>query len=70
MLNYKIRNNEEVNNFFHSAQLAGHNVISVKGTPPRGAMYFDGDLIEHPVNIAWVNQTTGERINIEYVKVQ
>lgn len=66
MLNYKIQNEEELGIFFNDAISCGHAVLAIKGNPPKGAMYSDGELIKRPVNIAWVNQTTGERVEIVY----
>lgn len=43
-----------------------HDVFSIKGAPPEGATYSDGELITRPVNIAWRDGTTGEVFAIEY----
>lgn len=40
--------------------------ISIKGKPPKGATYLDGDLIERDVNIAWKCLDTGEVVDIIY----
>jgi hypothetical protein len=45
-----------------------HYLFSVKGPPPSGATYSDGDPIINPINIAWVDSETGERIDCVYAK--
>lgn len=40
--------------------------VSIKGDPPDGATYSDGDLIKHKVNVGWRNTRTGATINILY----
>lgn len=69
MLNYEIENKKEIDDFMNFARQAGHNISSVKGAAPDGAMYSDGELISRVVNVAWKNDFTGESININYKKV-
>lgn len=69
MLNFVIENKKELDDFMSFARRAGHNVSSVKGRAPEGAMYSDGELINMAVNVAWKNDFTGESINIKYKKV-
>ena len=61
-----IRNKAELNEWMNERRALGHDLVSLKGTPPKGAQYSDGDLIERPVNIAWQDVTTKEIFAIEY----
>ena len=62
----KMKNKDAVNNWIAERGRLGREVVSIKGKPPEGATYSDGDPIERDVNIAWQDTTTGEVINIEY----
>ena len=66
MYNYKIKNEKELNEFMCAAKTMGCNLFPIKGMPPPDAKYSDGSMCIRPVNIAWVNETTGERIDIYY----
>ena len=44
----------------------GRDLVSIKGPPPPGATYSDGELITRPVNVAWRDVATGETFPIEY----
>ena len=70
MKNYIIKNQAEISEFMSAAQTNGHVLFAVKGAPPVGAEYSDGDLIVNPVNVAWLNKTTCESIEIQYSKRQ
>ncbi len=62
----EIENQEELNDWFHQCYVRGHNCTSIQGPPPEGATYYDGELIMFNVNVAWVDTTTDERIDIKY----
>lgn len=48
------------------SQHFGNHLVGVKGKPPEGATYSDGNLIERDVNVAWKCLDTGEIIDIIY----
>lgn len=66
MLNYEVANKADVDAFINSAMVNCQSLIAIKGKAPHGAMYLDGDLITHPVNVGWVNESTSESIDIFY----
>lgn len=59
-----IKNQKEVDLFFN--QHFGMDCISIKGKPPEGATYSDGDLIERDINVGWKCLETGETVDIIY----
>lgn len=61
-----IANKETLDAWLNERRKMGRDVFSIKGTPPEGATYSDGELITRPVNIAWRDGTTGEVFAIEY----
>ena len=61
-----IANNEQLDAWLNERRMMGRDVFSIKGTPPEGATYSDGELIIMPVNIAWQDGTTMEIFTIEY----
>lgn len=46
------------------------DVVSIKGSPPLGATYGDGELIQRPVNIAWKDTVSGEVFTIKYKEIK
>ena len=69
MFNYKIANSKELHEFLKLAKHCGHDCFAVKGNPPKDAVYSDGDKVARPINVAWVNDFTGERLDIKYSKL-
>jgi hypothetical protein len=61
-----IRNGETLDRWMNERRQLGHDIFAIKGPPPEGSTYDDGDLITRPVNIAWRDGTTGEIFAIEY----
>jgi hypothetical protein len=68
MARLKMLNAMEVEFWLHERRRMGRDTFSIKGQPPIGATYSDGDPIINPINIAWVDSETGERINCVYAK--
>lgn len=66
MQNYEIANNAEVDAFILHSVAQNQNASAIKGNAPPGARYSDGELITNPVNVAWVNDVTGEHIDVIY----
>lgn len=64
MNNYRIKNKDRLDKWLWDHRHSG--LRSVKGPPPTGATYFDGELIKRPMNVAWVDIVTGERFDMEY----
>jgi hypothetical protein len=64
MPNFRIVNNDELSDFFHRNR--NNSCYSVKGIPPAGMTYSDGDLVEGDINVAWVCKETAERIDLTY----
>lgn len=62
----KIQNNKELNDWMNARKK--HDLVAVKGQPPEGMTYSDGDPVLNPVNVAWVDTITNERFDIIYVK--
>lgn len=52
--------------WFGERRRLGHDVTAIKGPPPEGATYEDGELITRLVNIGWKDAVTGEVFQIEY----
>lgn len=66
MQNYEIANKAEIDAFILHSVAQNQNTSSIKGNPPPGARYSDGELITRLVNVAWVNDVTGEQIDVIY----
>lgn len=45
-----------------------NGIKSIKGVAPLGATYEDGEAIRRQINIAFVDQSTGDYFLIEYKK--
>lgn|GEM_PF-6963758 len=60
-----IANKPALDAWLHKRRLSGLTCCGIKGPPPEGMTYTDGDPVIRPVNIAWVDET-GERIDIIY----
>ena len=61
-----IANNDQLTAWLNERRKMGRDVFSIKGYPPKGATYDNGEPISRPVNIAWQDNTTGEVFAIEY----
>mgnify|MGYP000226896949 FL=1 len=61
-----IANKKQLDAWLNERRKMGRDVFSLKGTPPEGSTYGDGELIVRPVNIAWRDSITGEVFAIEY----
>ena len=57
-------NKQEVDLFMD--QHWGKDLVAIKGNPPEGATYSDGDLIVNKINIGWKCPETGEKVDIIY----
>ncbi len=66
MDNLNIVNNEQFSKWAEERRKLGHAMIAIKGKAPDGAKYSDGDPIEMPVNVAWMDGITGEVFALEY----
>lgn len=62
----EIKNRDALRAFFEKARKANQDCHSIKGRPPKGATYHDGNPILNDVNVAWENMETGEIFQIEY----
>lgn len=62
-----IVNTKEVDAFIKDVVMKGGYVVSVKGKAPEG-VYSDcsEELVTWPVNVAWVDPATGNRVEIVY----
>lgn len=63
-----ITNDEQLSAWMNERMKIGRGMRAIKGPPPDGATYDDGDPIVNPVNIAWEDMETGEVFDIEYAK--
>lgn len=61
-----ITNKVELDAFLNKAKEVGHICRGVKGRPPKGMTYSDGELIKNDINVAWEDTTTGEICEIIY----
>lgn len=61
-----IKNKAELDVWLNARMCLGHGFSAIKGAPPHGATYDDGDPIMHDVNVAWIDDVTGERFDIVY----
>ena len=62
----RIMNSEQINEFCWSVTQAGHVATAIKGDPPVGMKYSDGETVYNPVNIGWECKETGESIDVIY----
>ena len=62
----KMANRDKLDQWMNERRTMGRDMRAIKGLPPEGSTYSDGELITHPVNIAWEDTTTGEVFAIEY----
>jgi hypothetical protein len=65
-MNLTIENTEQLNKWLDERRKMERDVFSIKGEPPEGATYEDGELITRPVNIAWQDGFSGEIFPIKY----
>ena len=63
-----ITNKPALDDWMNERRKMGRDLKSIKGNPPTGATYSDGDPIERPVNVAWQDVKTGELFAIEYAQ--
>lgn len=68
MLNYEIGNQKEVDKFFEYARENNLQCYAIKGEPPKGAKYEDGDLVTRNINIGWEMSYTGYQVYFHYVE--
>ena len=61
-----IKNKSQLDAWIAKAIANGHRLESIKGTAPQGATYDDGDLIVQPINVAWLDNDSGEVFEIHY----
>lgn len=61
-----ILNRPELDTWINNQRRMGCDLVSVKGKPPKGSTYSDGEPITKLVNIAWKNVQTGETMEIVY----
>lgn len=64
----EITNSDGLNRWINERREMGRAIVAIKGPPPVGATYSDGQLITNPVNIAWKDCTSGEVYAIEYAQ--
>lgn len=62
----KMANRDKLDQWMNERRTMGRDMRAIKGLPPEGSTYSDGELITRPVNIAWEDTTTGEVFAIEY----
>ena len=61
-----VKNQMELTAWIQRRMALGHDMMAIKGTPPIGATYADGELIVRPVNIRWRDITSEEVFDIDY----
>lgn len=61
-----ISNDEELTKWMGKQRVAGRAITAIKGPPPEGATYEDGEPITRPVNVAWKCIETGEVCEVRY----
>lgn len=61
-----IRNKKELDKWIIDRVNKGHSVFGIKGPPPPGMTYSDGDPITGQVNVAWRCPETEEVMEIVY----
>ncbi len=62
----RIKNHEEFIAFMHEVTRKFQTATAIKGPAPKDATYSNGVPINHPINVAWVCDQTGERFDIIY----
>lgn len=66
-MNLKLKNSQSIDQWiFHHAQELGHVVVAVKGPHPEGYIDEEGEIPTYPLNTAWVDTATDERIDAEW----
>lgn len=63
----QIANKEALDAWLNERRELGHDVFSVKGPAPNGALYSDGTPIAGHINAAWRDGTTGEIFTLLYL---
>ncbi len=60
-------NTKKINTFIKNIVIKGGYIVSVKGKAPK-EVYSDysEELVTWPVNVAWVDPATGNRVEIVY----
>jgi len=66
-MNLTIKNRDELSVWFDNKRKLEIDVYSIKGSPPIGAIYEDGELITGKVNIAWYDPVNKDKIDIQYL---
>ena len=61
-----LKNREAVDTFMNKHMAMNHTLRSEKGPPPEGATLDGARPITWDINMAWVCDDCGERINMEY----
>lgn len=61
-----VKNQTELTAWINKRMELGHDIMAIKGPPPVGATYEDGELIVRPVNIRWRDISSGEVFDIDY----
>lgn len=61
-----VTNQKELDDWFFQCLMDGHDVQSLQNIPKAGMVYSDEQPIDHYVNVAWQNLTTGEVMPIRY----
>ena len=64
-----ISNKEQLDAWMAERRRLGHDMCSIKGDPPEGSTYSDGEVIKNLVNIAWKDCVTGQQILVKYCSV-
>jgi hypothetical protein len=62
----EIANRRDLHRWLGERRELDHDFTAIKGPPPKGATYEDGELITGLVNIGWKDIVTGEVFSIEY----
>ena len=62
----KITNRDQFKKWQGERMRMGRDMESVRGMPPEGATYSDGEPITQPVNIGWKDCATGEVFAFEF----
>lgn len=70
MTDVDIANRIELRQWFGERRRLNHDVTAIKGLPPKGATYEDGEIITGLVNVGWKDVMTGEVFSIKYVGEQ
>lgn len=70
MMQLAITNKDALDTWMKERMRMGRDMSAIKGQPPEGTTYSDGEPIVRPINIAWRDETTGEVFAIEYSLVE